>query len=95
MTQLYAQQTIVESACPNECEISHVLVCGGDLGNLEAPNQYFQMQLDGIYTNRFSDGLSGVPNECFEHADGGCGAEPICPECRSQCLDKKMPHCTG
>lgn len=48
MLQSNPQQTIIEWACPNECEISHVLVCGGDFGNTEVPNQYFQMQLDGL-----------------------------------------------
>lgn len=80
----------VKWTCPNECDISHVLVCGGDLGNPDDPNHYFQMKLDGTYTNHFSDGSPGVPEECFEHADGDCGNEPCCPECRAVCVDKEM-----
>ncbi|OMF76727.1 hypothetical protein [Paenibacillus glucanolyticus] len=90
MPMLITHQTKASWVCPNECEISHVLVCGGDLGDPNAPNQYFQMQLDGTYMDRFSDGTTGVPNECFEHADGGCGTEPICPECRTVCVDKEI-----
>lgn len=76
--------------CPNECEVSYVLVCGGDLGNPDSPNHYFQMLTDGTYTNRFTDGTVEVPAECHEHADAGCGSEPICPECRSVCVKEKI-----
>ncbi|KQY83747.1 hypothetical protein ASD24_29510 [Paenibacillus sp. Root52] len=79
-------ENAVEWVCPNQCEIDHVLVCGGDSEGLDTTNTYFQMALDGTYTNFFSDGTSGVPNDCFEHADGGCCTEPICPECRSDCV---------
>ncbi len=74
--------------CPNGCEINHVLVCGGDLGNPDDPNQYFQMKLDGTYTNVFSDGSLGVPEECHEHADGGCCTEPTCPVCYAICIKR-------
>jgi hypothetical protein len=43
------------------------------------------MELDGTYTNFHEDGACGVPQECLDHADGGCSEEPICPECRSAC----------
>ncbi|MGV2887510.1 hypothetical protein [Paenibacillus taichungensis] len=74
-------------ACPNGCEIEHVLVCGGDLGNADGPNVYFQMKLDGTYTELFQNGSRGVPDECHDHADGGCCKEPHCPECRAECVD--------
>lgn len=79
-------KNVVLWCCPVACEIDHVLVCGGDLGNPLSGNIYFQMELDGTYTNLHSDGAVGVLQECFEHADGGCCMEPICPECRSACV---------
>jgi hypothetical protein len=72
--------------CPDDCEIDHVLVCGGDLGDAETQNKYFQMKLDGAYTNLNEDGSLGVPTECHEHADGGCCTEPICPVCGAHCV---------
>ncbi|RRJ54969.1 hypothetical protein EHV15_35970 [Paenibacillus oralis] len=74
-------------ACPNGCEIDYVLVCGGDLGNADRSNVYFQMKLDGTYTDLFQDGALGVPAECHEHANGGCCKEPYCPECRVECIN--------
>lgn len=76
----------VQWACPNGCDIEHVLICGGDLGNPDGPNNYFLMGLDGTYTNLFSDGSRGVPDICHEHADGGCCMEPNCPECLAECV---------
>lgn len=71
--------------CPNECEINHVLVCGGDIGSKDDSNIYFIMNLDGTYSNQLRDGTYGVPDECYDHADGGCCLEPICPECLTVC----------
>ena len=66
--------------CPNGCDIEHVLVCGGNLEENE-PNVYFQMTLGDDYTNRFADGTTGVKQHHYDHADGGCGTEPVCPKC--------------
>lgn len=74
-------------SCPNGCEIDHVLVCGGELGNADGPNIYFQMKTDGTYTDLFMNGTPGVPVECHDHANGGCCKEPICPECRAECVN--------
>lgn len=71
--------------CPNGCEINHALVCGGDFGSKDSSNIYFIMRLDGTYTNKLSEGTLGVPEVCYDHADGGCCLEPICPECMSVC----------
>lgn len=71
--------------CPNKCEIETVLVCGGDLGQIDKPNVYFHMELDGTYTQLHADGYGCVPKECHKHADGGCNMEPLCPECRTYC----------
>lgn len=48
---------------------------------------YFQMQLDWTSTNLFIDGSTGVPNECFEHADSA-----LCTECRSACVGDEPLH---
>lgn len=71
--------------CPNNHSISHVLVCGGENPNQEG-NVYFQMSLDGKYTNLLADGTSGVTEEMTNHADGGCSEEPICPVCKEVCI---------
>jgi hypothetical protein len=73
-------------ACPNGCDIETVLVCGGDLGREGKPNIYFHMQLNGSYTHLHADGYGSVPDECHEHADGGCCMEPNCPECKADCI---------
>lgn len=73
--------------CPNGCKINTVLVCGGSLSDdPNAPNKYFQMTTKGKYTNMFHDGTVGVPQECYDHADGGCCEEPQCPECNAYCI---------
>lgn len=78
--------------CPNGCKIDTVLVCGGipsyipDSQALNHPNLYFQMTLEGEYTNLLADGTVGVPIECYQHADNGCCEEPICPDCLTLCV---------
>ena len=73
--------------CPNGCEILGVVVCGGPADpDPDGLNLHFLMNLDGTYTNRMEDGTLGVPQECYDHADGGCCAEPICPECYEHCV---------
>jgi len=90
MQQVTLEGNILGWVCPKGCLIEYVLVCGGDLGNENGPNVYFRMQLDGSYTNLFSDGTKGVSEDCYAHADGGCSLEPQCPECHEYCVKTEI-----
>ena len=79
--------------CPKGCQITQGVVCGGDTPwhnhgeKREAGNVYF---LVGLATSEsLRQAVTELPFDLTEqdwtemesHADGGCCAEPQCPEC--------------
>jgi hypothetical protein len=80
--------------CPNGCRIRRGVVCGGDVpfhnhgaAGVAPPNVYFLMSLPaGRYTRECVTPLPFDLTEedwqaLYDHADGGCAAEPQCPVC--------------
>jgi len=56
-------------------------------GDEVPPNIYFHIDLDGTYTRRVESDLPFALTDqdwrdMHSHADGGCCAEPVCPECK-------------
>lgn len=74
--------------CPNDCDINSGVVCGGSLdGEDDTPNIYFFVDLNPLtYTKRVHAGIRRTLSDLewkllHAHADGGCCAEVMCPEC--------------
>ena len=71
--------------CPNGCEpraLGAFTVCAGPYE--DDGNAYILTDAAGQYTGRFLSGdriPEGAREELYEHADGGCCAEPQCTAC--------------
>ncbi len=79
--------------CPNGCEphpLGAFTVCSGPHG--DDGNAYILTDETGQYTGRFLNG-DRIPEdereELYEHADGGCCAEPQCATCL-ECADLEV-----